>query len=383
MDFVLNHWDALVNDTLNPDNGKVFSMDRETACSLISRSASEEQLVRNRLIVLVVNEGKNVDQRQLIHITQTMLVRLLDKLFQYQQHPKINEDIECIYKQISQHLEGTLQFIETFFCHYFNRHEKVPIAYLSNFVEQNKDRRELLKERMKKAKVCSGLAKILVNHFCRCSAINEAPVSYHEIAYHKEIMNALLADAYLLSEEKLLETLYYFNFNNKDYVDFLTGKLRTRIDALSSKKEKIATLHLEQKRINQQLTRKSSCLSPAEPSLREQLNLWIDEEIKFLNIELPKKPTEPVNGHADQFIHLSFKGPEIYLLHKAFVDSGGTPTETYKSLLEKTCSSISNKNQKGFSAESLKKASDKVEPVSKENVKRFLQRMIRNIDSYD
>jgi hypothetical protein len=44
---------------------------------------------------------------------------------------------------------------------------------------------------------------------------------------------------------------------------------------------------------------------------------------------------------------------------------------------------LCNKNQKGFSAESLKNASDKLDPEAKENVKRFLQRMIRNIDSYD
>jgi hypothetical protein len=80
---------------------------------------------------------------------------------------------------------------------------------------------------------------------------------------------------------------------------------------------------------------------------------------------------------------VSFKGSEIYLLHKAFVDAGGAPAESYKSLLEKTSSRLSNKNQRGFSSESLKKASDKVDPEAKENVKRFLQKMIRNIDSYD
>ena len=74
---------------------------------------------------------------------------------------------------------------------------------------------------------------------------------------------------------------------------------------------------------------------------------------------------------------------EIYLLNKAFIDSGDAPTETYKSLLEKTAPYLANKNQRGFSPESLKKASDKVDPESKDNVKRFLQRMIRNIDSYD
>jgi hypothetical protein len=81
-------------------------------------------------------------------------------------------------------------------------------------------------------------------------------------------------------------------------------------------------------------------------------------------------------------LQIPFKGTELYLLHKAFIDSGGAPTETYKSLMERTAPQLGNKNQKGFSVESLQKNSDKVDYESKENVKRFLQRMIRNIDSY-
>lgn len=81
-------------------------------------------------------------------------------------------------------------------------------------------------------------------------------------------------------------------------------------------------------------------------------------------------------------VHVPFRGSEIYLLHKSFIDSGGAPAETYKSLFEKTGARLANKNQKGFSTESLQKCSDKVDYEAKENVKRFLQKMIRNIDSY-
>jgi len=93
-------------------------------------------------------------------------------------------------------------------------------------------------------------------------------------------------------------------------------------------------------------------------------------------------PDHKANPPVD-FVHVNFKGAEIYLLHKAFIDAGGTSTENYKSLLEKTVPRICNKTQKGFSAESLTKYSDKVDPEARENVKRFLQRMVRNIDSYD
>lgn len=86
---------------------------------------------------------------------------------------------------------------------------------------------------------------------------------------------------------------------------------------------------------------------------------------------------------ATDFIYFNFKGAAIYLLFKAFIDSGGAPHENYRSFFEKVVPFLSNKTQRGFSPQSFTKFSDKVDPESKETVKRFLQKMIRNIDSYD
>jgi len=107
----------------------------------------------------------------------------------------------------------------------------------------------------------------------------------------------------------------------------------------------------------------------------------IQTELQLLNTLIGY--TKNVERDSKDFLFLPFKGSEIFLLQKAFVDSGGCPNENYKTLLEKTVPFIANKNQKGFSAQSFCKYSDKVDPESKDNVKRFLQRMIRNIDSYD
>ena len=107
----------------------------------------------------------------------------------------------------------------------------------------------------------------------------------------------------------------------------------------------------------------------------------IQSELQQFNVSIMSLKT---NGFIQQhFLFLPFKGAEIYRLHKAFIDAGGAPNENYKSLLERVVPFLSNKTQKGFSAQSFVKYSDKVDPESKETVKRFLQRMIRNIDSYD
>jgi hypothetical protein len=104
-------------------------------------------------------------------------------------------------------------------------------------------------------------------------------------------------------------------------------------------------------------------------------------EIRLLSVQINQN--NEISKHASpSIVNIPFKGTELYLLHKAFIDAGGAPSETYKSLLEKTAPQLGNKNQKGFSVESLQKNSDKVDYEAKENVKRFLQKMIRNIDSY-
>ena len=105
----------------------------------------------------------------------------------------------------------------------------------------------------------------------------------------------------------------------------------------------------------------------------------IENELKVLNTSLINRSLTKEKD----FLHVPFKGAEIYLLHKAFVDAGGAPQENYKSLLETPVASLANKTQRGFSASSFCRYSDKVDLESKENTKRFLMRMIRNIDSYD
>jgi hypothetical protein len=192
----------------------------------------------------------------------------------------------------------------------------------------------------------------------------------------------LLLNEVLSSENLINEVLFYFNYNDHDYINYLKKKLTLLIEGFSNSKEKISFLRLEQKKLNQFPLRLVTYLNPDMPSLPDQINHWIEEEIKFLSISIPEEAVQSANNEK-VLVHVPFKGSEIYLLHKAFVDSGGAPTETYKSLLEKTSGYLSNKNQKGFSTESLQKASDKLNPESKENVKRFLQRMTRNIDSYD
>ncbi len=384
MTLVLNKWNALISGTLNPSNGFILTLNRESINELISQSEAEQEAVRSRLVEGIQDKHKMGDRQLFVQVNQAILIRLLDKIYSYKQDPKITETVLCLYKTVSQHLENVLDFIEDFFSNYFDRNEKVPAVYLLISIEELCRQLEQFRKYLKsRNSIGSKLAAILIRNFDKFCKQKITTVTYNELTYQKDLMNELLAEGTLLSEEHMKVVLFYFNFNDYDYIAFLYGNMKDLIEALSNKKERIAALRLEQKNINQ-LPKKLNChLSSTVPSIRNQVNHWIDEEIKFLEADFFQNTHGIHTEKHEEFVHVAFKGPEIYLLHKAFIDAGGCPTETYKSLLEKTSRRLSNKNQKGFSAESLKKASDKLDLESKENVKRFLQRMIRNIDSYD
>jgi len=386
MPFTLENWNALINTTLHPANENLLSLPDESLQIIIQQSKEEEDKVRTLFLEGILERPKVKDKQQYVKLNQTMLIRMLDKLYYYRQKKNLNNKISQVYDAVSHHLESMLDFIEDFFGNYFNRNEKVPTAYLMASVKELCRQLEILKKTvLANDSSVHAVGNILINNFNSFCIEKKTSATYNELIYQKDLMNQLLTDGTLVSENSIKEVLFYFNYNDDDYIAYLYEKLKTLAQSLHNKREKIAALRFEQKNCNQLPTRLNYSLSSGMPPLKEQVNHWIEEEIKFLELDsVAMRESTPAQSpeKAETYVHVPFKGSEIYLLHKSFLDSGGASGETYKSLFEKTGVHLTNKNQKGFSTESLQKCSDKVDYEAKENVKRFLQKMIRNIDSY-
>jgi hypothetical protein len=308
--------------------------------------------------------------------------RLMDKLFSYAQTKQDSRFLD-LYNTISSHLGNILNFIKDFFGNYFDNNEKLPLSYLIISLKELSGQVDLLQKTVQPYKpYIHALADILVNNFTIFLQEKKSGATYNEMFYQRDLIHQLLTNKTLGSEDSINEVLFYFNYNDHDYIAYLKEKLDDLTESLETTTEKIAALRFEQKKFNQLPVRLIGNLNPDTSSLIEQINHWIEEEIKFLDAANIQNETEQPAEKDKVYVNVPFKASEIYLLHKAFIDSGGAPGETYKSFFEKTAAHLTNKNQKGFSIESLQKNSDKVDYESKENVKRFLQKMIRNIDSY-
>jgi hypothetical protein len=377
----MDSWNMIVIEALEPSVQGLHSLTNEDIADIIRRSKEEQEKTKNNLIEGIVNRTEIADKREWIQINQSFLIRSLDKLHVFRHSKKWPESINELYSTVMQHFQNTLDFIEDFFGNYFDRNKKVPMPYLLISLEELCRQLNAMKNQLRSQPIDKELGEIICNNFSKFCLQKNKSVTYNDLRYQKDLMNELLVEGALDSQDSLIEILFYFNFNDDSFIDYLYRNLKSEIEPLSIN-ERISKLRFKQKSFNQLAAKFNCSLSTHIPSLKKQVNHWIDEEIKFLESNL-NEGAETSTNNSGLFIQIPFRGSEIYLLHKAFIDAGGAPAESYKSLLQKTSSRLSNKNQKGFSPESLKKASDKVDPEARENVKRFLQRMIRNIDSYD
>jgi hypothetical protein len=353
---------------------------------ILERTMEENEQVKYRIIEDVLERTEIKDKKQYIKVTQVMIVHFLDKIYFYRQQKSLKPEIKKLYETLTGHLQNTLGFIRNIFGNYFDFNAKASLDYRKKFVA------ELSIQIAKMAKIIqsssnhsSELINLLQGSFTSfCSDVN-INLTYRDLDYQRTLLGELLKDDILSSEERTRDVLFYYNYNEDRYLEFLFRRL-SEISALpETLAERIAAIRLQQKIMNQLPVMPADSFNPRMPSLKVQVNQWIEEEVKFLKrdelmLDSNEHSLEKKENHV--FVHVPFRGTEIYLLHKAFIDSGGAAGETYKSLFEKTGCHLTNNNQRGFSTVSLQKNSDKVNYEVKDNVKRFLQKMIRNIDSY-
>ena len=121
------------------------------------------------------------------------------------------------------------------------------------------------------------------------------------------------------TSQSIKEALYYLNYNEDNFVTYEYGWLKELTTELLTNQEKIAALRFEQKKINQLPSKPNCCYNPNMPSLKEQINGWIDEEVKFLeNVQIPEKVADKLNENEDK-IHTSLSVAKLAVLLRLLV----------------------------------------------------------------
>lgn len=392
MEYELEKWDRFISSMLHPSNLKNFLVNSESVQLLIDQSETKRDNVRQQMIQQVFSLSKEKATELFVQQHQAVLIRLQDTIHGYIQNKGLEDAVIGLYKKVSEHLGFVLEFIENYFSKYFNLDERVPASYLQVSAKELCDQVPTCREKLQEKGVKDEkLLEVIFSSFTDFCSTRIDPYTYRSLIYRKDLIKELMTLGSMHKEGCIYaatsELLIYMNFNSTGFFNYFLALIHAELKKLSTAELKIEKLAWHKKEISQIHIKPGYALQQSDTSIKEMLVTALEKEIQYLNSINNGNGSHSVEGpqpaHAKELLHLPFKGAEIYLLHKAFIDAGGAPSEIYKTLLEKTAPYLANKTQKGFSAESLCKYSDKVTPEVKDDVKRFLQKMIRNIDSYD
>lgn len=317
---ILDKWNTVINGRLSPLNTNDDLLAAEAVQLVINESEDDQQTIRSMLIEDLIEKPNVMDKEQYVKVNQTLLIRILDKLFAYSQTKPLNENILRLYNTISQHLQSTLDFIEDFFSNYFDRNEKVPEPYISIAKENIKKQVKHLKHIVSKKEGTDTFLTSLVLDSIQQLLLDESTViTYSRLSYHKLLLNELLSQKVIQSLQSIIEALYYLNYNEDNFITYEYEWLKELTTELPTNQEKIAALRFEQKKINQLPLKPNCCYNPNMPSLKEQINGWINEEVKFLeNVQLPEKVADKLNENEDK-IHTSLSVAKLAVLLRLLV----------------------------------------------------------------
>jgi|GEM_PF-615309 len=317
---ILDKWNTMFNEKLNPLNNNDDLWTTKAVQLVINESEEDQQTIRSMLIEDLIEKPNVMDKEQYVRVNQTLLVRILDKLFAYTKTRSLNENKLILYHTISQHLKSTLNFLEDFFNNYFDHNEKVPEPYISIAKENIKKQLNQLKHTVSKQESTDPfLTNMVLDSIQLFLGAESTVITYSRLSYHKMLLNELLSQKVMQSTQRIKEALYYINYNEDNFITYEYKWLEEITGILPNNQEKIIALRFEQKKINQLHFKPNCCYNPNMPSLKDQVNGWIDEEVKFLeNIKLPEKVTNKLNENEDK-IHTSLSVAKLAVLLRLLV----------------------------------------------------------------
>lgn len=276
----LKKWDTLINEDLCPYQDSLSQLSDEEITALIRQSENEVKNVRESLFEYLVNSHSISDKQEFVKVNQALLIRLLNRLYTCMS-PEVPEIIFSLYKIIGGHLQAALEFIEEFFGNYADKHINVPLPYLEIGRKEIKALLNKASHLILVAAIDSRLANAIlesIKTFICCK--NNKPTTYLDLSYHKLLLKELLSKD-SITTQSIRKTLYQLNFNQFAFIEFEMERLQELME-LEIKSSKISLLRFEQKVINQFPEKLNTVYDASMPSLKEQVNSWIETEIKFL-----------------------------------------------------------------------------------------------------
>lgn len=273
------------------------------------------QYQTNKLLHLLPGELLSIKSEKqfelIIQQIQSILITIADTITNHHTHYLQSftqlKDFEQAYHISFSNIVKVLSFIENNYKQYFNQNQKVPDSYLTICRTQFKPALKKLRTILIKQGFQHDFIDVILYPHIRILNNTNNTYTFKDLIFSKKLIIAqqeLIENANENLRDQLIELSIYFNCNYSKLYKYIINLLINRIETLNEITDRLKHLSFRLKQLNQTQQKPGYAFNANAISLKEQISIWIEEEICFLEkqmhlqqlFSLPHQPTEEVKG---------------------------------------------------------------------------------------
>ena len=290
--YILEWLDSLITVFLNPAKTDYATVTDEQIKTILTKMAEEKAKFQSLLKNHVFGLTKEKQIELFLKQYHSALIILLDQALENNKAiPGKKKALKHLANEAITCVDELLSFVETRFSDYLCLDERVALTYLSVTKKELKPRIEKLNLKLSKQVTDNQLKDIVMNSlFFFIDNDERNPVAFQELLYIKELLNELEAieavEENKCSYTSLDRILIYLNFNNTEYMNYLTQKIANRINTHDDVSKRMDCLLIHFKEFNQMHRKLGITLYPQQVDLKDELGNWFSQEIFYLEKKL-------------------------------------------------------------------------------------------------
>lgn len=265
-------------------------------------------------------------------------------------------------KSILRTLLGLLNSMETNFTKYLELDGRIPVAYLVIARFKFDKRLSTLSSALSAAGISEQLQKFIRQPFAEFLCEDDVHfITYQRLGY----LNALMAELSNVvpdspdaesMDAKIQVTLRELNYNHPDFYNFCILNIKTDVEALPPK-EGLERLIWMLKEVNQLQHKHGMVYNPLNESLKQQLQMWLTEEINYVKAvgEIPNTDTTAGGRWKDFKVETQFSVAQMAYCIRLLCDTGIFTNPNKSELLDFFSEFFASVKQSKISSHSLRK----------------------------
>lgn len=378
--------DNLILDEINP-NGSGFSISEEKLEQWETIARTQRDKILRGIICTTFSLNNEKKAKIYIQNLQLRISFLINTISGYYYHTTIekNPNLLDTYNKIRECQIDLLKFLSSQYRNYFDFYADAPITFKQSAAKQFEERLEKIFNNTPEVKCeLSDIALKPVIEFL--SNFVQKDISFKSVMYLDALLKELekVVDCNKPIEECLKFSLVCVNFNSYRFFAYLTEQIKRDTKNISIHSGRVEMLSKYLKIYNQIHEYPDLVLNSKQKPIKEQISLWIIEEIEYLERTLKlKQVLEPTNsnpGTNDYKLQTDMSVAQLGYLIRIMIEVGIIKNPNQRDVLRLFSGIVKTKHADTISPESLRTRFYNIEENTRLAIKDLVIKMLNSVN---